>query len=246
MTTKINLPANADLIAFKAVLGAPILLSTERVDAYNEIFDGLINALRPQGTMQLLLVQQVMQETWKIMRYQRHQTLGIDRRVRVSTELQKRSRAERASKLAAISGRPATQTERSSTELSRMSELCNVIESTMKDIDALDEEGKMHQHEFVQNRAFEEGMEFQERLDRLISASTKRRDEVLRTLEHCRFDLAQRTRKLSNEIIDADVVELDRPNGPNLIEAPSHQAVVGEQYTPASFEAPVEEEDADA
>jgi hypothetical protein len=98
-----------------------------------------------------------MQETWKILRYQRHQTLGIERRVRTSIELQKRLNAERAAKAEALSKRTPGQPGRPLTELSQMSELCKVLETSLEDIDALAEQGTMHQREFAQNRALEKG-----------------------------------------------------------------------------------------
>ena len=246
MTTKVNLPANIDLVAFKAVIGAPVLLSTERVDAYDAMFAWFIESLKPRDAIQLFLVQQVVQETWKILRYQRHQTLGTERRVRVSAELQKRLRAERAAKLEARSETSQPRTERPATELLRMRELCNEIETTAEDVETLAEGGKLHHREFMQNKAFEEGMEFQERLDRLIGASTEQIDMLLGTYDHCQYDLAQRTRKLSREIIDADVVELENPSSPRMIEAINHQSVVGEQDCAESFEAPAKEEDVEA
>jgi hypothetical protein len=175
------------------------------------MFDHLIEALQPKDGLELLLVRQMLHETWKILRWERHQTLGIDWRVRQSIESQDVLKAERAAQREALSKKTGETAERPRTELSQMKELCDVIEDSVEDIDALAERGKTHQRELMHHRALEDGIAVQEQLDRLITAATKRRNDALQMLNYYSPTLAQRSRKLSDAIIDGEAVEADNP-----------------------------------
>src|SRR5262249_2412829 len=167
-----KISTKTDLDAFAAVLGSPFLLTTENASEYGEMFDQLIEALQPNDGLELLLVRQVMHETWKILRFERHQTLGIDRRVRQSLEFQTELKAQRAEKREALSKKLAEKTGRPVTELSQMVELIEVIETSSEDVHALAERALERRHEIIHNKALEEGIALQELLDRLISAAT--------------------------------------------------------------------------
>jgi hypothetical protein len=202
---------STDLVAFKALLGPPILLSTENAGEYKGLFDRLMSELKPRDVMEFILIDQVFQETWKILRYQRHQTVSIERRFR-NLEQQNRVRAvlqEAADKT--TSKGLIEKSERPESDLSRMNSLCDIIETTPEDLGALAKQREMNQRDFMQNRALEDGLETQERLDRLVSASTKRRNELVRDLDHYRLSLGRRARQLSDQIIEAEIVELDNP-----------------------------------
>jgi hypothetical protein len=201
-----------DLDAFGTVFGPPSLLTTESVSQYREMADQLIKSLQPNDGLELLLVRQVLHVTWKILRFERHQTLGIDRRVRQSLDLQNDLKAERAKKQEALSKKLAEKTGQPATELSKMVELCEVIESSVGDIDALAQRGHERRREIMYNEALEAAMDFQERLDRLINGATKRRNDALQLLEYYRTGLGRRLRELTDNIIDGNAVELNNPN----------------------------------
>jgi hypothetical protein len=201
-----------DLNAFGTVFGSPSLLTTESVSQYHEMADQLIKSLQPNDGLELLLVRQVLHETWKILRFERHQTLGIDRRVRQSLDLQNDLKVERAKKSEALSKKLAEKTGRPLTELSQMVELCDVIETSLEDVDALAERRYERQREIMHNEALEAGIAYQEQLDRLISAATKRRNDALQTLEYYRAGLGRRLRELTHDIIDGEAVEIKKPN----------------------------------
>jgi hypothetical protein len=176
--------------------------------------------------LELLLVRQVVQETWKILRFERHQTLGIDRRVRQNREAEAISKALQAAHQR--DHKAAQKPAQPTTELSRMHAHCDVIEATIEDIDALVKRGEMHQVELMHNRALEDGIDLQEQLDRLISAAIKRRNEALQSLTYYRATLGERLRKLTDAIIDGEAVEVSRKS---LIEA-SISSVAEEKAIP--------------
>jgi hypothetical protein len=106
-----------EVAEFSALLGSAPVLSSESDQDYNEMWENLIVTFAPRDFMELLLIRQVQNETWKILRYTRHQTLGIDRRFRESLELQAARQGALAKELAQKTGRPQTELEKFCEEL---------------------------------------------------------------------------------------------------------------------------------
>jgi hypothetical protein len=122
-------------LVFGKHLGPPPVLSTESIEIYKEWRSRLILSLRAQNFLEKIFVKQVLDETWKIFRYQRHQSLVVERRFRQSLEFlvkrkneQKERRREIAKNIAEKSGRPIL-------ELQRLIDLEDVVESSVKDVD---------------------------------------------------------------------------------------------------------------
>ena len=62
--------------------------------------------------------------------------------------------------------------------------------------------------EFEHNRAFGQGILFQERLDKLIASRMARRNDALQQLELYRTGLGQLAQKVASEILDAEFEEI--------------------------------------
>jgi hypothetical protein len=191
---------------FSAVLGLAPVLTSESGRDYNEIWEKLIVTFAPRDFMEHLLIRQVQDETWKILRYTRHQTLGIDRRFRESLELQIKAQKEQAARRGALAKELAQQTGRPATELAKALYLRGIVMSSVDDVDAiLDREPTELEH----NKALEAGIVFQEQLDRLINSSLKRRNDALELLDCYRAGLGQRWREISDQILDAEATEIE-------------------------------------
>lgn len=76
------------LMEFGVLFGPPPVLTTEETQHYEEVWRSLIESLKPRDFLELLLIKQVQTETWKILRYTRHQSVGIERRFRQSLRFQ--------------------------------------------------------------------------------------------------------------------------------------------------------------
>jgi hypothetical protein len=70
--------------------------------------------------MEVLLIRQVQNETWKIMRYTQHQTIGIDRRFRQSLSFQARRQNEQAPRKERLEKEMAEKAGRPLSELDKM------------------------------------------------------------------------------------------------------------------------------
>ena len=225
---KDNLPTKltkTQLREFGALFGAAPVLSSESEQHYNEMWENLIECFLPNDFMELLLIRQVQNETWKMMRYTKHQTIGIERGYRQSLEFQEQREKEQLARREVLAKELAEKTARPVTAFSQLAHLEDVIEASLaevKDVDRI-------RAEFEHNRALEAGIIFQEQTERLINSSHARRNDVLEQLELDRRGLGQHWRQISDEIIDAEVTEIEGlSNGiaaPRLV--PDNQMLAG-------------------
>jgi hypothetical protein len=198
----------AQLEVFSAFLGSAPVLSTEESKHYDEIWEKLIECFTPQDFMELLLIRQVQNETWKVMRYTRHQTVAIDRRFRQSLEFHAQRMKERKARREFLVQRLAEQTGGPATELAKLHELSDTIESSVSDVDDILFRTPT---ELDHNRALEAGIVFEEQLDRLINSAHARRNSALEQLELYREGLGQCWRQISDDVIDVSLTEVVEP-----------------------------------
>ena len=167
-------------LTFGQLLGPSGVLSTENSKTYKEMREKLIVSLRPRNFLELLMVRQVLNETWKILRYQNNQSIGIERRFRESLAFQdKRAKALKARK-EAIAKESAEKSGQPVTELQRLIDLEIEITSSLQEADDILARPPT---EFDHNRALEAGIVFHEQLDRLINGAMRRRNDALEQLE---------------------------------------------------------------
>jgi hypothetical protein len=72
----------------KELLGPPPVLSSEDPKGYDEMMARLMECLWPNDFLEKLLIKQIVDSSWEIVRYTRHKTLGIERRARQIREAQ--------------------------------------------------------------------------------------------------------------------------------------------------------------
>src|SRR5271169_1960373 len=192
------------LVEITAFLGSAPVLSSESEKHYGEIWEKLIECLIPADFMELLLIRQVQNETWKIMRYTRHQAVAVDRRFRQNLEYQEQRKKEQLARREALTKEIAEKTGLPVTEFSQLLHLEGVINTSISDVNDL----QRIRTEFDHNRAFEAGIAFEEQLDRLIDSALARRNDALEQLELYREGLGQNWRRISDDIIDVSSTEV--------------------------------------
>jgi hypothetical protein len=84
--------------------------------------------------------------------------------------------------------------------------LNKIVLSTVDEVDAILDRKPT---EMEQNKALEAGIVFQEQLERLINSCFKRRNETVQQLEIYRAGLGQQWKEISDQIIDAEVTEVE-------------------------------------
>ena len=84
-------------------------------------------------------------------------------------------------------------------------ELDNTIMSAVADVDKI---VAQQPTEIEHNRAMEDGLSFQERIDRLLTSAHKRRNDAVHLLDMYRHGLGQHWREISDKVIDAEASEV--------------------------------------
>ena len=178
------------LAEIKTLCGQPPVLSTESTEAYNTMLLRLIESVRPKDFIERLFCRHIADSTWEIIRYTRHKMLLMERRHRQALDHRAQCMRVAAQKKAATE---------SPTDATRAS---------LKEIEAVMLQSPT---EFDHADALEHGIEYAERLDKLLNAATARRDDVLRQLERYRDGLS------AHQFGSAEVTDYD-PAHPQWIE----------------------------
>jgi hypothetical protein len=194
-------PYATNLVELRELLGPPPVLSTENTKAYDEILARLTLCFLPRDFMEQLLMVQLTDCTWDMLRYRRHKTLAIDSKFRQRREFQAKrvkaapqNRDPQACSLAQSDGKPVT-------EVGRMLELEDIVDSSVHDVDEILERPPA---DLDHARAFEAAIGYQQQLDQLLNTAVARRNDVLEQLERYRHGLGKRLRKASDDIVEGE------------------------------------------
>jgi len=203
------------LTEFSALFGPPPVLSSENDENYEAMCNHLMDCLGPVDFLEVLLIKTVLNESWKLIRYYRHQAVGTERRFRQSLAFQGERRRELTARREALARELAEKTGRPLTDFDKLVHLEEVVSSVVDDVDRILDRGAT---ETQHNQALADGIAFQEQLDRLITAAIARRNDALETLELYRNGLGQTWRRISDEVIEGSVLEISGPE--KQVEAP--------------------------
>jgi hypothetical protein len=163
----------------------------------------------PRDFMGQLLIKELTDSHWEVMRHSRHTTLLMERRFRDRLEFQAQRRKHAAQgkeapaqQPAAPNGKPAAEPE-------------DVLEGLVAEVDAiLLEPAAARDHA----RALEVGLVCYEHLDKLLAAARTRRNNALERIERYRAGLGRCLRQTSDQIIEAQCSVLDAQ--PEQVAAP--------------------------
>jgi len=208
MTKKASGTSAIDLPELKDLLGPAPVLSTESERSFHEIWARLVQDIRPDDFIEQLLIRQIADCTWEIIRYTRHKTLTIERAFRQHCEI--RARRKQTPTRAA-----AEEVAEPGSEFDRLCELEDVVEGTVEDVDEiLNRPPKELDHA----EGLEKSIEYHERLDKLLNLAVMRRNDTLRLLEEYREGFGRRARLVSDRIING--AYKDAEPEPLQVEAP--------------------------
>jgi hypothetical protein len=232
MTKLLNASVAKDLAELKKLCTPPVL-SSEDVKAYYTIMTRFLELIKPRDFVELLLVKDLTDSTWEIMRYSNHKTLLIEREHERHLEIEKKRRQEERKKKAARAewdakgngviaewaakrakaaepasetkeGEPSEQAGAPTSQYDRWLDLEEVIDGSISDVDEI-VEGPADELDHA--KALEAGIDYFERLDRLRSVQVVHRNDVIEQIEFYRHGLGQHLRHVSDEIIDGEFSE---------------------------------------
>ena len=191
-----------DFAELRELFGPPPVLSTENAKAYDEILLRLMQCFDPRDFMERLLIKQLVDCTWEMMRYTRHKTASIERKFRQRLELQSKV-VKAAGQNHEARGRNLVDSEHA---LGSMRELEKTADGVIRDV------GETLTHlpqELDHVGALEASIGYHGQLDYLLNAAVARRNDVLEQFERYKHGSGKRLRKTSDAIIDAEFSEFE-------------------------------------
>lgn len=192
---KHRVPSLADIM--KLVRQSPLLLS-ESKSQYAKMLRRLVADLKCSDYMEVLLVKDVVDETWTIIRLRKASIGTINGRAnRLRTmkahRLKRQRNEEEKQELMAEVGKDMKHEETRAAAFTEMSEWIATSINREKD----------HEQELYEANALEGSIDYQLKINLLIDAAMKRRNDALKQLEWYRKALAAELRAATDMAIEA-------------------------------------------
>ena len=204
MTEKLSETSLATTVQeLKDLFGAPPVLSTESMAAYEQISTQMVQCIRPRDCLEKMCVRHIVDATWDAVRTTRHKTLAIERKYRQRLEFQAARIVLAAKKREDHEQDKIDRREFSELpiEVQRQYALQSIPEDVVADVDEiLGRAAEERDHA----RALEEGIGYYDRLDFQLGTALARRDDALQQLDRYRNGMGKQVARLSDEIIDAE------------------------------------------
>jgi hypothetical protein len=189
----------------KGLFGPAPVLSTEQPEQFEELFRRMVACLKPRDTVELILIRHFVYAVWEIERLSRYGTVAIERWYRETLQLRAQQEKLRKARKEDLAWKNA---EKNSAKPADIAQLVALEDSFLEVLTDTDEVMERRASEFEHNRAFGQGIVFQERLDKLIASRVARRNDALRQLELYRAGLGQLAQNAASEILDAEFDEI--------------------------------------
>jgi hypothetical protein len=205
-----NLPSKLITASdYKEWLGPFPILTSEDPKRFEMILEQVASALAPSDFMEANLVYEYVCGSWEVYRWDRHQTLAIERRYkRTVAACEKGLAAEKGRHEAEVLTR-AVDLAVTPTDIGHALALEEKVLSAVGDVDKILEATTT---ELAHNHAMAHVLEFLTAASRLRLAATKRRNDALQLYEHYRQGLASLLKRVTEDAIIADSTRHDAPS----------------------------------
>jgi hypothetical protein len=201
-----------NLADLKELFGPPPVLSSEDSNAYDAVMVRFVESIKPKDFIEQMFIKDLTDLTWEIKRYSRHKALLIKRQCDAlfeDVEQDEDAEQDQQTEKEQTEQDEQTQQADSPTQYERKLELEEAFDSAVPDVDEI---VTSTPEELLQAAALESGINYYERLDRLIGVAMARRKDVLEQIDLYRVGLGERLRRVSDEIIDAEFSEAELPS----------------------------------
>jgi hypothetical protein len=196
--------SGGDLATLIRLFGSPPLLSSEKLEHFEEMMNRLIACMRPEDFVVSVLIYQVGIETWRAMHWTRFQAQMINRWEPAARESELlRAKLKERRKVEQENPPELDKSAKGETwrhaalvpSLERVYQDCKTAITTAEEIDLV--------------VAFERGIDKLQKVEPFISEALKRRNDALRQIEWYRVSLARDLRKESDAIIEGECKEIE-------------------------------------
>jgi hypothetical protein len=194
------------------LFGPAPILSSESLEAYQEMLHRLLEEFRPRNVVEQMFVKELTDCTWEMVRYTRHKMLLMQRRLVQRLEYQKQRLADALPHEEGDYKRVLESNEEPPT--------CpdDLLDQVIDEIDAIllpsDREERNH------FRTLEVAFLYYEHIDRLHASATARRNNILNRIERYKDKL--HLRRVCNQIIQDTIATAKTQTG---VEPESHEII---------------------
>ena len=225
------------LAKYKKLLGPAPVLTSEDLKAYDAIMESFTECIEPTDLITLMLVKDLTDSTWDILRYSRHMTLLIEREHLKRQDIEQKRRQQEQKRKQDIARRveerkkakcaeenkqtgnqtnPPTQASKLSRparlrqaggRTTQYKRMLDLEEVIDSTVPDVDEILDAPADEVDHAAALQSGIEYHETLFRLRSVAIGWRNDTLKLIEFRSQYLGQRLRRVSNDIIDGECSE---------------------------------------
>jgi len=212
-----NQPVPVDITRLKGLLGAGLVLSTEKVEDFEAMLAGAMEAIAPRDFMEEILVFDVVNATFDIFRYQRHKVLGSERifKASVAADAERRKKElERKKSIALKEEEARERAENPDLADQKRGKLIELYCAMEENLEEVSEIGKSGPTDLEYSRYMEASLDGYERFDRLLNIAHANRRSSLQLLEWYRASLGHQLRQVTDKIIEGTLT-----NAPTVDEA---------------------------
>jgi hypothetical protein len=201
-----NLVTRPNPAELMKLLAPVILLSTESVQQFEEVFAKLLSNLNVRDVVEAILARDFAETDWELHRYSRLRGLSFERRFKQSLDFQaQRVKAQRARKqqltgtiAAQATTKPADIAEVEAMERKVLgAEIDEILSRTATELD--------HAH------SLEKSISFHKDVETILASINRRRKDALEMLEQYRAGLGKEVERAMNEIIDVEAEVVEEP-----------------------------------
>ena len=183
-----------------------------RPNTYYTIVARFLESLKPRDFVERMLVKDLTDSTWEMMRYSNHKTLAIERQHHLNLKIQGTLRELKEKEKAAIAncdGKTETVTAESHPKREKTAEQRGETKEDElgEQAGAATSQNEGCADELDHAKALEGRIEYFEQLDRLMRVQVARRNDALEQIEFYRRGLGQHLLQISDDIIDGDCSE---------------------------------------
>ncbi len=194
MTAQTEAPSHGvDIDELLQMLGAPPVLSSESLESYKEVMAQFLEELALDDFMGLLLIKELTDSSWEMMRYSRYMNLVMNRRLGPRLAFQEKRRREAAQGNDTIA--------KGAREIKREPPTCpeDLLDDLVEEIDAILLRPDADELDHLD--ALEVGIVYHQRIDKLFVTAAARRNNVLAQIKRYRGGMGQRLRRVSDYIV---------------------------------------------
>lgn len=204
------------IVQMKQRFGHPPLLKNENPDDYDRVARGMVDCYQPTDFVEQMLVRDMIDATWWVLRYRRYMTMAVDQNVRqqFATEADRRQRAAANETRKAEDRRDRKYMAKLGPELQQRFELERIIDTCIEDVDGMLDQAAKERNDAS---AFRRSIDYHTHLAKLHSVAIELREDAVRQLDAYRDGLGRQLRQTSDDLIDgkATGVPLALPDNSN-------------------------------